>query len=203
MDKRKFHLAKDLSDAFGYITNKEVDCLQTVASWLPKRPKIVNVGAGVGTSGLAFAEARPDATVFTVDIRKGSPIGGLQNERNAFKDTDLRLPKQILGDSHEAGVNWKRGKADMIFIDAGHDFDEIMGDIVYWRPHIKIGGYMAFHDYGSPHWGAVNEVVNSMMRGYPEVLRADTTVVFEIVSQDEIIANIIDEETGYVYKDGR
>ena len=159
----KKNLAIDLAKSFGYLEEDEVVFLQTVASLLPANPKIVNIGAGAGTSGLASVEERPDATVYTIDISPGGPLGGLEGERNAFANTGLKHPIQILGESHEVAKNWKNGKVDCIFIDDGHRMREVLGDILYWRTHLKKGGYMIIDDYGSPKWPAVKKAVDRLL----------------------------------------
>lgn len=155
-----FH-AYRVSQSWHYETPRELFSLMVCAwSLEQQRPVIVNIGAGSGTSGLAFAEARPDATVYTVDISPSSPFGGLENERNAFKETGLKLPLQILGDSKQVGKSWVRGPVNLVFVDGDHSLAGCQGDIEAWREHILPGGLILLHDYTRAEWPDVWAVVH-------------------------------------------
>ena len=172
--------ALELARAFGYLFEYEVLALQVLAQGLPEHATGANVGAGAGTSSLALKESRPDLILYTVDISPSGPEGGLENERNAFKDTGLPLPIQILGDSKQVGRDWDKGKLDFCWIDAGHLEEDIRGDIAAWRPNMKRGGIMAFHDYESVFWGDVYKVVNELMSDCTLILRVDTLIAFRV-----------------------
>jgi predicted O-methyltransferase YrrM len=49
--------------------------------------------------------------------------------------------------SNVAAVNLSlRGKADLIFIDARHDYDSVLEDFCCWSPMLADGALIAFHD---------------------------------------------------------
>lgn len=48
---------------------------------------------------------------------------------------------------------------DMMHIDGGHDYDEVLADIVMWRPHMRDGGIMLFDDY-SPRFPGIEQAVH-------------------------------------------
>jgi predicted O-methyltransferase YrrM len=170
----------DLAQAFGMQTPREVWTLRVLAWALGQRPVIVNIGAGTGTSSLAFAESRSDATIYTVDISPGGPLGGMQNEANAFAGLDLKRPIQVLGDSKEIGKAWKNGKADLIFIDGDHSFEGCLGDIEAWYPRLKEGGVLALHDYDRDVWPDVHKAVDVALSRWSirQILHIDTIVAF-------------------------
>lgn len=170
-----FH-AYELSQAFHFETPKEIFALRLLAWLLPERPVIVNIGAGAGTSGLCFAEARPDATIYTVDISTGGPTGGMENEKNAFAGLSLRRPIQILGDSKEVGKTWKHGAVSMVFVDGDHSYAGCIGDVEAWREHIELGGLIVFHDYTRAEWPDVYHVVeeSDALAGFEYVFSVDT-----------------------------
>ena len=90
MAKKTKTTAYSLSDWLNYLSHDEIDFIKDIANKPTKQsPVIVNIGAGAGTSGLAFAEARPNADLYTIDISPGGPLGGLEGERNAFDNSDL------------------------------------------------------------------------------------------------------------------
>ena len=168
----------ELQHAFGYMHKAEVYALAALACTLPDSPVVVNIGAGVGTSGLAFMEARDDLTLYTVDISPSSPVGGLQNERIALANAGMGEQErhhQILGDSRT--VPWVHGLVDMVLVDGDKEYDR---DVPIWRPRIRKGGIMAFHDYGGPDWGELRLIIDRAMAGYQRFLWIDTLAAFRI-----------------------
>lgn len=171
--------ALKLSKAFGFLYEKEVMTLNTIASKLPDRAVCVNIGAGTGTSAMAILEIRPDLTdtFYTVDFCESGPLGSLQGERNEFDVAKMRYPNQILGDSYEVSRRWSHGLIDYLFIDANHDREFIIRDINGWIRYLKPKeGILVFHDYGSMNWCEVKEVVNEFF-GEPHLV-VDTMAVF-------------------------
>lgn len=178
MADTKLTHAKDLSDAFGYMRHAELYAIAALACTLPENPKVVNIGAGTGTSGLAFMESRGDLQLYTVEINEESPTGGLQNERNAFKKANLLGQKrhhQILGDSRK--VKWEHGPVDMVFIDGDKQYDL---DVDVWLPRIKEGGIVAFHDYCGKMWPQLESLIDRIMDGRERILRVDTVVAYRV-----------------------
>lgn len=169
-----------LSDWLQYIYAEEVDLLQETAMKLPPNALSLNIGAGAGTTSLAVAEARPDVTIYSVDISPGGPLGGLEGERNAFDGAGIKHPNQILGDSKKIGKEWQGDKFDMILIDGDHNEPGIRGDIEAWMPHLKPGGYVVFHDYTQPMWPAVKQVVDELIAPtYKLIGQAKWLIVFQ------------------------
>ena len=178
IDTMKLEKALELQNAFGYLHIAEVHALAALACLLPANPVVVNIGAGVGTSGLAFMEAREDLTLYTVEISPVSALGGLQNERIAFDAAGFGNSErhhQILGDSRT--VEWPHGLVDMVLVDGDKDYHL---DVPVWKPRIKKGGIMAFHDYGGPDWDHLRVIVDEAMQGHERFLWVDTLAAFRV-----------------------
>lgn len=169
------HDSVSLQQAFHYLWPDEVPALKALAQMLPPDPIIVNIGAGAGTSGLAFAEARKDATIYTIDIqRESSPFGCLEGHEQVLREAGFDLDSyhtrfhSICADSKFIGIGWAhpigaiarerteetdliwgQGKplVDMVFIDGDHSYEGAKGDIEAWLPNIKRNGILAVHDY--------------------------------------------------------
>lgn len=193
-----------VQEAFGYLFVDEVSALKQLAQGLPGDfPLIVNIGAGAGTSGLAFVEARPDTMLVTVDIQdESSPFGCLQGERLVFESAGFASLlgvqwHQIHGSSPDVGKTWEGRMADMIFIDGDHSYEGCKADIQSWIPNLKAGGVLAIHDYRKeevfalpddgrkkPHpmsWPGVDRAVDELLVGvYPIVLHVDSLIAFRI-----------------------
>lgn len=183
--------AEELGAAFGFLKPGEIALIKKIAHNLPKNAVFVNIGAGVGTSSLAVVEERTDlaGSCYTVDISAGGPLGGLQNEVNAFNEAGILglLPNQFLGDSAEAAAQWGDKEIDFLFIDDGHLEPDVRRDIDSWLPHLKDGGIVAFHDYDSFHWPAVKLVVDELITKtqYPTIGRADTIIALKKVTKKQ------------------
>jgi hypothetical protein len=78
--------------------------------------------------------------------------------------------KTILGDSSTVGKYWNE-EISGLFVDTFHIKDQVLSELYFWYPHIKEGGFIAFHDtnwpqgqhdeYGGITWGRVEEGVKS------------------------------------------
>lgn len=185
-----------LCNAFGFLFPGELFFIQALVQSLPEPALAVQLGAGVGTASLGMAEMRPSMMIVTVDISQGGPYGGLENEVNAFRDTGLRLPVQVLGDSQEVWKDWRKigkgQKIDLLFIDADHSTTGLQRDIDGWLRFLAPGGYVLFHDYNSKAWGDVTQVVDANMdpTRWEKVLLVDTLIAFReksAVSLKELI----------------
>lgn len=159
--------------------------MYVLAAMLPEGARVVNIGAGSGTSSLAMAEMKHSLKIYTIDISEGGPLGGLENERNAFNGAGIGnlIPKQILGDSKDIGKNWQEEKLDAIFVDGDHTTPGIQGDIEAWWPHLKTGGYMAFHDYTRKDWPDVKPVVDAHIKAEKAktIFKVDTLLLIQKV----------------------
>ena len=197
--------AESVRDAFHYMYPDELPFLKGLAQSLPADPVIINIGAGAGTSGLAFLECRNDSIVHTIDITdESSPFGCLQGERVVVEGAGLAHLKgdrwnQHHGDSKDVGRKWLT-KVDMVFVDGDHSYDGCRGDIEIWLKHVKPGGLIIVHDYGKselddhpdgPHpkpWADVDRAVADTMVGkYKQHGRVDSMIVFANEQIDEQI----------------
>ena len=68
--------------------------------------------------------------------------------------------------SWEAANNFEDETLDFVFIDAGHDYDEIIKDIDAWLPKVKKTGIISGHDYHNTHCG-VKQAVDEKFSKYP------------------------------------
>jgi len=163
------HYSMSVARSWGYLFDGELFAMLALSRSLPQNARIVNIGAGSGTSSLAIFEGTrgKGASLTTVDISEGGPFGGLENERNVYDSAGYHpYPTQMLGDSKEIGKDWTYDPLDMIFVDGDHARAGIDGDIETWWPHLKPGGLMLFHDYGRDFWPQVVLSVDEHMKEY-------------------------------------
>jgi len=68
--------------------------------------------------------------------------------------------------SWEAARHFDDESIDFVFIDAGHDYDEVIKDIEAWLPKIKQSGIISGHDYHNTKCG-VREAVDYKFSKFP------------------------------------
>lgn len=188
-----------LRQAFKYFYPGELNLLKATPYLVHCSPVIViNIGAGAGTSGLAFMETREDLILHTVDITNhDSPLGSLYSERIEFEKagyTPLSGERwfQHHKDSKLLGKYWE-GPVDVCFIDGDHSYEGCKGDIQTWLSHIREGGYMLVHDYlkknipetsDGPHpkpWPGVDQAVDELLvPNYETMAHQDSLILFKI-----------------------
>ena len=49
-------------------------------------------------------------------------------------------------DSVQAGLEWREGPVDLLFVDTAHTYQHTKMEIAVWSKWIRVGGIMAFHD---------------------------------------------------------
>lgn len=197
------HSSETLRQAFGYLFRDELVLLKSLPGMIDRSPcVVVNIGAGAGTSGLAFLESRPDLELHTVDITDlSSPFGCLEAERQVGQAAGFKLGdrwRQYHMDSKALAAQWTGGPVDIVLIDGDHTYEGCVGDIVGWMPHIRPGGLMAVHDYrkgdlqteadgfhaDGPHpvpWPGVDRAVDELLVGkYEIVAHVASLIVFRI-----------------------
>lgn len=61
-------------------------------------------------------------------------------------------------------ISWAR-KIDLLYIDGGHDYEQVKGDIENYSRHVRRNGFMIFDDYGKKHL-QVTEAVDEYLKAY-------------------------------------
>jgi predicted O-methyltransferase YrrM len=159
MTEKRIETAESLRNAFGYLYPDELPFLKKLAKEIETSPCVVlNIGAGAGTSGLAFAESREDLILHTVDKSDlSNPLGCLESERDWMKwgQQDHRWGKtwfQHHMSSHDLDDIWAEITGfltiDLLFIDGDHTYEGCLEDIYGFYPYVRLGGLIAVHDYG-------------------------------------------------------
>lgn len=193
----KSETPEELQKAFHYLFEGEVDFLRKLAAELPLSPKVVNIGAGAGTSTSVFLHERLDAMVYSIDITDASsPYGSLQGEQVALEGMgllDVERYKPIVGKSHDIADAWQHGLVDFIFVDDGHSYKECFGDISKWLPHLKKDGIIAIHDFDKWEHAqkAFPELTKMQAKPWPGVDQAVRDLLCGTLEFAGIVATIV------------
>ena len=132
--------------------------------WLIRRGNVkvvIEVGSWLGLSTRHIAKTLPEnGVVYAVDHWLGSP-----NEDNSFMDistlyagflsnvihenlTHKIIPVKMT--SLEASTYLKHVTPDLVYIDATHEFNSVLQDLILWFPFVKGHGVLCGDDY---YWG--------------------------------------------------
>ena len=74
------------------------------------------------------------------------------------------LPVMVVQFDSKA-ITWNR-KIDLLYIDGGHDYEQVKGDIANFSKHVRRNGFMIFDDYGKKHL-QVTEAVDEFLDDNP------------------------------------
>lgn len=130
----------------------------------------VECGAWLGSSSAYLCDLVKDRLqLYIVDTWKGSPDELTSTHRLATQTDIYNIFLDNMGDrkftplrmdSCEAASTFENESCDVVYIDMTHTYDAVKKDIECWLPKVKLGGYIAGHDYADYAPGvkmAVNE----------------------------------------------
>ncbi len=174
LDETKYYFEYAAPKIDGYMRFPELQWLYETAK---ERSPIVELGSFMGRSTSALASGCK-GTITAIDTWQGSkdPKDGTHG-RDVYGDFIKNMvpypnvtPLRLSG--VEAAKRFADGSIDMMFIDAGHTYEEVKEDIATWLPKIKEGGLICGHDY-SELWPGVMQAVDEAF-GKDEIGVTDT-----------------------------
>ncbi|MFM7859003.1 MAG: class I SAM-dependent methyltransferase, partial [Flammeovirgaceae bacterium] len=160
----KYQLVKDKISAYknidGWLTNYEALGLYSYASKLPVKSVIVEIGSWKGKSTYCLAKGLKSGKIYAID-----PFDASGEAESAVAYNEKRgeqsLYEQFQSNMDRLGVSsvvtpmkgfssdfvGKFPAIDLLFIDGDHSIQGCDFDYTNYSLHLKIGGYIAFHDY--------------------------------------------------------
>lgn len=136
----------------------------------PDGCRFVEVGSWLGASicylATEFKHRNKRAEIYAVDTWKGSNeeahtkllagMGGAEvlysKFLNHIRQANVAdMVKPIRMSSVEASMQFENESLDVVFIDASHEYKDVLDDINHWYPKIKKGGIISGHDYVPGH----------------------------------------------------
>jgi predicted O-methyltransferase YrrM len=189
-----FNIAKAAS-VDGMMSHGELAWLSRSAQ---KTRVIIEVGSWAGRSARALADNMPDnAVLYAIDTFDGSADE---------KDSGMRVAREMDGDHvcfsftknlwdhiekgrvHPIRMNGRNAarllreqgvKANLIFIDAGHMYEEVKEDIQNFLPLLSKDGVICGHDFNQPVWP---DVTRAVLEELPQAECAPGTTIWFIHS---------------------
>ena len=174
----KEEIFKDLPD--GWMKFAELDWLTTKAK---ERHRIVEVGAFLGRSTVAMARSTK-GEVWAIDDFQGPRVNDEGNkvalelgpdkiletfQKNISDLSNVRYIQTDHADCATLPAEWLRGnpedKPDMVFIDGGHEYEEVKRDILIWKERLAPGGLLCGHD---SNWPGVRKAISELVPGWQQ-----------------------------------
>jgi hypothetical protein len=117
--------------------------------WLATRSnakRVIELGCLPGGSGIAllYAMEKTDGQLWSCDIE---PVDIKNMATNGVVNTSRRT--MVCSKAHDYGKWWEAhnmGLVDLIYLDAGHGYEDTYSEIKAWLPNLKEGGLLVFHD---------------------------------------------------------
>jgi hypothetical protein len=157
------------------------DFYQNLVQRLPENFNFAEIGVWKGQSLSYFVvesiNSNKKGSIYAIDHWKGSPEHidpssrfyepVLHNNEDGLYNLFLENIKTIKDyitvirdNSINASENFDIDFFDCVFIDAGHEYNDVIKDLIAWYPKIKKGGIICGHDYDDPNWTGVTQAVN-------------------------------------------
>ena len=150
----------------GWMSESELHYLAEMAA---NSNFVIEVGSYKGRSSTVLSNAR---RLVCVDRWNGKVICGAEPDGvnvsdEVYKEFVLNTAgyknvQHLKGESVALAESFPDNCADMVFIDGGHEYEQVKADIEAYWSKVGGGGRMAFHDYTYPKFGvkqAVDEFV--------------------------------------------
>lgn len=155
--------------------------------------RIAEVGVWQGVLSRWLLVCLPFATVHLIDPWKQAPDGSKwrelgdhfskapQEQHDAHHALAHRLreqfsPRAVIHRDYSLSVvkAFDDEYFDLVFVDGAHDYQSVKDDLLAWYPKVRIGGYLAFHDYRPDgiYFGlveAVHEAVRTLGRSQESI----------------------------------
>ena len=126
---------------------------------------VVEVGVHRGRTTEQLLKTFPGITVFMVDPwgtwidgREITPEMQAGFMAEALQRTDFAADRRVVCRKTSEEMAAESGMADLVFIDAQHDYESVRRDLVAWNPKVRPGGIFCGHDYNGNHKGVIRAV---------------------------------------------
>jgi predicted O-methyltransferase YrrM len=148
-------LSNALEGVEGWLHLDEAEALQQMVreSGVPKDQPItvLEIGSFKGRSAIAFAlaiRARGEGRLYAVDPHWGGSREDFFKNIEKAGMTDLIIPIEL--SSHDARAEVADASLDVVFIDGGHEYEEVCLDISDWTSAFADVALVAFNDTHFP-----------------------------------------------------
>lgn len=152
---------------------------KSIVDKFPTNSRFVEVGSWKGKSSafmcVEIANSNKNIEFFCVDTWAGSIEHQDHEDLDKLYLTFLDNMKPVEKfyfplklTSKEASKKFKDESLDFVFIDASHEYEDVIEDLKIWFPKVKKGGILAGHDCypNNPEWGGVHKAVKETFTNF-------------------------------------
>jgi predicted O-methyltransferase YrrM len=173
----------------GFLSRKEAGLLHWVACAWPVAGPVLELGAYEGRSTIVFASAGRQVhavDAWSLSVNDLSAYGDqasadavferfLENLRRAGVESRVHPHRGL---THDVARRWNIPGA-ILFVDAGHMYADVKGDLELWAPHLVPGGVLLMHDVlGDVHLDVTRAASELLRQGWRVVASAGSIVAF-------------------------
>lgn len=127
------------------------------------------IGVDQGKHSVSMLRANPRLELLCVDpwveYREGGRVHTQALRDRSFETATRALagrPAKIIRlSSAAAAATVPLESLDFVYVDAAHDFDNCMIDLIEWARRVRPGGVVSGHDYYRFRWAGVVDAVNA------------------------------------------
>lgn len=155
---RRWDVVAGLCQSIGAKTYVEVGCKEgrTTGFVLEQCPAIRVVAIDPWVAQPSADETYADWNFEEIERQFWENVGG----RDAHRDMRVNMKRCTSQQAAEVMRNWKDFAADVVFIDAQHDYGSVLKDISLWWPLVREGGFICGHDYQHKFPGVMRAVAD-------------------------------------------
>lgn len=145
----------------GYMLKDQEEFLFNKAKSVPEGGNILEIGCWIGrsTAAMGYGALGRGVRISCIDTFSGNDglMGRSDDHESIFRGNMRRnqMEHQITilrGYSHQILEHWDpQVKIDFAFIDGSHEYKDVKRDFELIYPHLRDGGFVAFHDV-EPGW---------------------------------------------------
>jgi len=120
------------------------------------------IGVGKGLNSQSWCQQMPDLRLICIDPYTPTEFYSFSQRRHDsyFEQAQKNLAGYNVTFMRQFSIDavkeFKDGELDFVYIDAAHDFDNAMIDVIHWAPKVRAGGIVAGHDYF--YWPGFNVI---------------------------------------------
>jgi len=133
----------------------------------------LEIGLGWGASALTFLTEFKEAKLFSQDLNDWLP---------ARKKLEEMFPHRFQYINVADSSMWAHDIVEWLYIDGGHEENEVHRDIQFYLPRLKSGGVLCFDDYENPTCPGVKKAVDifAKIHGPVTLVGGPTGIVYWI-----------------------
>ncbi len=172
----------------GFLRPREAGLLYWAAAQWPLPGPVIELGSFEGRSTVLFARAGRivhaiDAWSLEVEDPSayseghGSAETAFENFKTNLEHAQVKdLVRIHRGFTHQVVHDWKTPGA-LLYVDAGHTYDEVKNDLRLWIPFLLPGGLLIMHDVISQDFPGVKQAASELLTsGWRIIASADSAV---------------------------